>query len=575
MRISGGKKSEKSGSLAGQATSQGPSEPVATGAVLHHPTMEGGSAPRPANPLAPRIIPAVFGVVILWLVVNVLVNPLYSVYKYDRVKVALVAAVIIASSYPLLRALQPATLWLERRPGLRIATIAIVLLTFFGATVRIAIAAFNVQGWDVGLVLSTGQSLASGDLRSIPSGYYSFFPNNLFVTLVVAAFFRLLGASVGEVPAPTVVVLTSASLTLAAGLVYLAVREIATPAAAWFSFFPSSAFLALSPHSALPYTDSLGVALPIFAVYLLLRSQRATSRLRAAALWSLIGAVGYIGYLMKPTIAFTFGAACVCTVGFALSQTSRRSAILSLGLVCVGVGTFVIAALLYPVMLDRSGAIEFSIRNNEESASWTMFLKMGAQKKDGFHNDYYGAFLDSDVLTTRSLPPDERVEHDLGEYAARVREMGPVGYLSFLNSKATWFMGDGSFFMWGEGGSRDTDFNARDPRSQEIQRYFSYDGDRHGILIGFWQAAWLALLIVSGVTALLHPARSRGVTMASMYLALLALVAFLTLFEARSRYLYVYVPLLIVIFCVSVQLNPIGRWVSSLRRIRLTPLGET
>ena len=105
----------------------------------------------------------------------------------------------------------------------------------------------------------------------------------------------------------------------------------------------------------------------------------------------------------------------------------------------------------------------------------THFLKMGAQRKPGNFNDYYGAYSAPDIASTLALPPGhDRFYGNLRMYRERVAAMGPVGYLGFLNEKADWTFGDGSFIAYGEGlmTADPRRSSPRTARAGTLQRWF-------------------------------------------------------------------------------------------------------
>ena len=98
-----------------------------------------------------------------------------------------------------------------------------------------------------------------------------------------------------------------------------------------------------------------------------------------------------------------------------------------------------------------------------------------------------------------------------------------------------------------------TPFIAQDARSRYLQRWFGYHGDRFAWVVDFWQVFWLLTLLLAAVPLLLRRSSLFGPVPTMARLALLMLLGFLLLFEARARYVYVYVPYFVVLAALSVD----------------------
>lgn len=170
---------------------------------------------------------------------------------------------------------------------------------------------------------------------------------------------------------------------------------------------------------------------------------------------------------------------------------------------------------------------------------------MGAQKREEQGGLFsYGAWDSDDVSSTAALPTlKKRTVYTLGEYARRVKAFGPLGYLRFVYEKACWVYADGTFFYGGISGFR---YTGRPPIKTKISRVFqpvAYE-DLPGYQKGyayFAQGFWLLTLALCVVS--LWGKESDARAFAVVRLALLGLTLSILLFEGRSRYLLMYLPL--------------------------------
>ena len=132
-----------------------------------------------------------------------------------------------------------------------------------------------------------------------------------------------------------------------------------------------------------------------------------------------------------------------------------------------------------------------------------------------------------------------------GDYVrSQLADRGVSGTARFYAAKAAWNWGDGMFWAWGEG--RDGQPQRLPPGQgavrlvRDVQRP---DGRWYDLRSDLTQAAWLALLVVAGLGAVLTPRPRQEVVL--LALSVLGLAAFTLLFQGRSRYLFTFVPVVV------------------------------
>ena len=525
-----------------------------------------------------RRVPVVaLSAVVALVLLHVLVSPLYGPHRYDRTD-AVVAATVVAVALTVAAwgagRLVP---WLEQhrwvRRGLVVAHLAATVVV--QCTVGNAISV--PPGFDAGIVHTIAATLALE--RPLAEGlpfYLAVYPNNWLLTSVLHRWYDLWLDLGGQDVLTAAIVLNAVALTASVVLAYLTLRRMSRPAAAYVLLGLSWVFIGLSPWVAVPYSDTL--AMPFTALVLYLFSvERTTSGARwwRALLWCGMAATGVVGYHVKPTAVFVLGA--VVLVALVCSGRPARSTALAAttyaGAVVAGV---VVASALVSTATDglaaRAVDVDPSLRLDASH-----FLKMGAQQGAGPHNDYYGVYSEGDITETRTLEPGpERIKRNVERFAERVAEMGPLGYPRFLWDKAAWFGGDGSFFMWGEGGMvlDPMPWTATDDLSAGIRSWFFIGGDHWSTLFALWQGAWLVVLLLVALTPLGRRADVGGPVAGAARVSLLVLIVFLLLFEARSRYLVLYLPFVLLV--ASLTLDSLVARVATrggVRRGAVTPSG--
>ena len=171
----------------------------------------------------------------------------------------------------------------------------------------------------------------------------------------------------------------------------------------------------------------------------------------------------------------------------------------------------------------------------------------------------YGAYSREmvDALTGRSPGRDEGVCR-----AASSETGGPSevlgGTLAFYGNKAAWNWGDGMFWAWGEGPDSLPGPSRRRRASTGIVHDLNgFQGRATSCAPTLTQAVWLAVLLVAGVGLLRAPYRRETLLVAA---SVLGIAAFTLVLQGRSRYLFAFVPLVVVLAAmVHASLPRLGR----------------
>ncbi len=172
---------------------------------------------------------------------------------------------------------------------------------------------------------------------------------------------------------------------------------------------------------------------------------------------------------------------------------------------------------------------------------------MGTTQHSVAGHPRFGAYDGDIVRDTSAMTTEQAKTYAASGLQTRLGELGVGGYLRLLWDKSVWNWGDAMFWAWSEGidgaepriaQGRLTDFAASWNRP---------DGSPYGDRAALSEAIWLALLLTTGLRLL--RARWRW-ELGLLALSVLGIAAFTLLFQGRSRYLFVYVPVVISLACV-------------------------
>lgn len=366
------------------------------------------------------------------------------------------------------------------------------------------------ETWDFGVVFTAARQLAEGQL---PAGdYFTLFPNNIPLCLVLAGFMRIFGT--GMLPA---LVLNTLAVNLSVLFCWRLLRRQAGAAAGLFGLGVCLCMAPLLLYGPIVYTDTLSMPFVCGGACLWSWARAGSGRRRLAGL-AAVGAVCALGAWLKVTVAILFIAVLLDAL---LSLPGRQKAAAAAALAAFAVVYSGLSALSAssPLAGDPDAAIPHS--------HWVM---MGLSGDGGYNDD--------DYQLTLAAAPDKagRDAFDRAEIAARLQAMGPAGLLEHLARKLSYVWGDGSCYA-------PMKLDIRPVRSSWLQSYCIQGMAHTGRTVYLATGLHLALLGL-GVWGAVRGAWRRNWSMAFVQIALLGLGLFLLLWEARSRYIVSFLPLL-------------------------------
>ncbi|MCC9174667.1 hypothetical protein [Arthrobacter sp. zg-Y179] len=497
-------------------------------------------------------LPAAAGLVlcalILWALLTNVVDPHYGFSRYHTGWALLAAAVVpglMAGLYWLLQKAAPAA---ARHRAWTYLPWAAVWGLLLWIQMRVAYAVRLPPDWDAYAIADAAAGLAGKTIDSVPP-YFETNPNNVLLVLLVAAYYEL-ALSLGYHDLGMMTAFLN-GLVLFAGtvLTYCAVRMLGGRIAAAVSLVPTTVFLVLSPWAGVLYSDTVGVLFTVLILCLLLASRRSARLTVRVPLWILAGAVAAVGYGIKPTVLICLVAAGITAV--CLLARRKNTLVLLLAVVIAG-GSFILGNRLIAAFEQQTPVIAFDIEDNPHAMNLGHFLMVGAGSTQGPYGPYYGSYNEDDYQSTVAITgEEEKFRNGLQAYQNRVSGMGPGGYVVFLHHKLAWITGDGSFFSWGEGVLTGEDFLSSRPADRGIQDLFGNTRPNFQWMLSIWQGTWFAVLALVAVPLFLRTPRLLRPELSAMRIALLGLLLFLLLFEARARFLYLYAPYFIVLASLS------------------------
>lgn len=400
-----------------------------------------------------------------------------------------------------------------------------------------------LTGWDVGgMVIPAAKSIVNGTTMDGYNGYFSVYPNNILLVWIqskVYWFANLFSSDNLILDIKFFTVVNSIISCLTGWLTYECVKKLINKKWALYSWILFVLFIGTSPWIVIPYSDSLGLFLPIFIFYIYIKKFNENHTL---VKWLLIGITSFIGYHIKPQVIIIFIAIMIVEIFkfIFLEKKQKEKKILVIGVLAVAL---LVAGIFNSFAINQTG---LKI-NKQLTLGMTHFAMMGLNpEKDGI-------FSNDDVIFSVNQPTQEsRKKANIDKIKERLNSFGALGYLKFLEKKALVNYGDGTF-AWGEEGQFYNQlFDNPSAISKFLRSFYYNDGGHYYILSTFEQAIWIAVIFsMLGIVFIKKNELDKRIVVLMM--SLVGLTIFEMIFEARARYLYIYSPIFIVLSTLGLK----------------------
>lgn len=394
-------------------------------------------------------------------------------------------------------------------------------------------------GWDVGTIREHVKWIVDGGTmqdRSIDA-LFSIYPNNLLF-FYLSCLIEKLGIffSMAE-PYNLCIYFSCLCVNLSCFLGSLIMRRLTeSNVVRGLYFLAGTIFILFSPWIIIPYSDTYGMLFVMLGMWgLICLDQRYWK-------WSVTAFAASVGYLIKPTCIFPlFTAYIVYGTRYVLCLRERRKELFAL-VICTAV--FWGIRLLIPLWIQHTYSFQLSPHYR---ITYTHYLMMGINEDTG------GAFSLHDFLYSSGFPNVETREQGNRErYIQRLGELWENKRLGkFIRDKALINFNDGTFAWNGEGGF----FYVRMEHDNIFWKWFSdtmippdtwdNEGKHYALYRTVMQALWLQVL--TGIALAGFGGKSHLMQKACLMVALCGLMAFVMIFEARARYLFLYAPAFLIL----------------------------
>lgn len=443
------------------------------------------------------------------------------------------SAALLALSMP---ALRPDRQRIERFSGAAAKLLCWGALFVFQAFVSFH--AYFLTTWDAGIVLSNAYYIGSGYAQYVDNAYYSVYPNNILITEIYAAMirlFRMFAGDAGLDRCAYIIIVFQCALNTCTGAMLTGVARDMTGSRRFARLvgLVYIVFIGISPWVMIPYSDSMGLIVPVSLLYL---NQLRRKARREWPVFAAMGAVAACGFLIKPQTMIALIAILIIEAMRVLSEKNwgnARNIAAALAIVLLGLGPVRGAIFSHSSIKIEPG----------HSVGMAHYLMMGLNEETG------GLYSREDTRFSSESDPEGRLQRQLETAKQRFVEMWPDRLLDHIRLKTVIDYADATF-AWGEDGVFFANqLEDKDALFSPFFKSILYSGRPRFRIFATWlQCLWLGLLAGSmlGVVFAHGAMRENPIQLdglLTLLLTLIGLMLFELLFEARARFLYTHAPL--------------------------------
>lgn len=384
-------------------------------------------------------------------------------------------------------------------------------------------------GWDAGYIYSFSSDLIHAEWIKDVS-YFSIHPNNILIVYfyqLIIKLFHFINLHAFEYQS---LLILNLLISTATGILVYKILSILFKDKnyAFIGFIIFHLLVGLSPFISIPYSDCFGLMFPTLAIYLYVRYK---SNLK----YLFIFLISVFALFIKPQSFIVFIAILIVTI-ISFIKNDMKSNVFATFYIIIGIVISLLGTnLCVKNVKDTTAKYENIINDSTDKLGLAHYFMMGLNDSNGVY-DFNDELFSISFKTTK-----ERNDANMQEALKRIKEKNIIEHLV---KKTLTNYNDGSFAWSKEGNFYKMVIQEKNSTISPLLRNIYYDtGLYYDYYLSFTQGIWLGVLILIFISLFQKTSNIKTV----LNLVFIGSFMFLTLFEARSRYLFTNVPLFIIL----------------------------
>lgn len=356
------------------------------------------------------------------------------------------------------------------------------------------------------------------------SVYLIRYPNNFALVFLLSAVYRVCNLIFGYVPSLVPVLLNAFAINISVLLTVFTARKIFGNRKAMFVLLLCFLFAPFYTYVPYYYTDSLSMPFCISSIYLFVCALKSEKRYKKYVMLAISGALVFLGYKLKGSLIILLAVILIYAV---LKLNIKKLVCVALAIIAgfSSIGAIYTATFnsLNIVTEEQSDRYEFP---------YTHWIMMGL-KGLGHYNLKDSNYTDS--FESKS----EKQDANIKEIKKRLEDFGADGLTEHIFNKAVWTWEDGTYFI---------SHHIEDCKRENILHSFVLDKGENHLYFFVYSNGFQLLLIFLILMSILKGCIKPDVNIFTLFKGIIfAALIFFIIWETRSRYLYNFTPLFMLV----------------------------
>lgn len=350
--------------------------------------------------------------------------------------------------------------------------------------------------------------------------YFSQFPNNWALLILLSNYYKLVYTLTGDISIYASGLINTAFIQLGLFFLYRCLRLIFEDnRKTALCILLMLGYAPLYTYSSYCYTDSMSLPFVTAAVYLIIKAKRAEKTKAFFGYITAAGLVIAVGYSVKGSLVVILAASVI----YLAANLPVKRWLPSIGIMAV-------LLVIFNMFLLHGYALSKGISSEEQlekyrfpTAHWVM---MGLKDEGGFDVEDHNFTKFQPDHETRKIKASEVIKE-------RLSDMSAMDMCGHLGKKLGFTWGDGTFYI------NPHLVNAED----NSVKYFICRGTKSLL---YFQSYHFMILIAMAMSVISGTFKGKKNSMSYIRLAMFGLTLFLMIWETRSRYLFNFIPLMLI-----------------------------
>lgn len=386
-------------------------------------------------------------------------------------------------------------------------------------------------GWDVFEVVNSAEfGIYNGE-------YFVKYPNNLTLQTLLSVYLKATSFITFLSPLRKLILLNLFFVDASILMAILTAKKVYGQKAADRIFICAVLLIAFHPTLSVVYSDTIAMPFPIGTLCFFIHALCSHNTAKKTIFYTLSISFGVIGYLFKPTALIMLISISIFSV-LRFKKTFLKKIVLIPLLISILLSTINYSCFSYIKQTTYNELkLEFP---NTKSRSAFHYIALGLCAPDE-ESDGYGSWNEKEVKWMQThIKHDNYTQEAIEHIQNKLINFGIVGYIQHLANKLIWAGTDGTFFYGNEGEFHLEEQAPPNTLRGKLQNAFYTETDLYqNLFSSWWQGVWLFIWLRLVLVFFQKQHNTYG---GIAKLSILGLFLFLLLFENRSRYLFLYLP---------------------------------